>query len=224
MVQRYGADCPLAQAARLFRRERGSQARLPPEKATPPAANQSHAAGKSARKPQKPWEVSHRGMRSRRAESNPIGPSAIKALVPQEARRTAHANPAVDLEITDHGFYLGVEQIVRAVLMGRNALGEFEQAVMLAILRLGPNAYGVPIRRDLSERLRRTVSVGAVYTALERLEGKGFVSSWTCGATAERGGRAKRFYRVEAPGLRALDAARVTTEKLWTGLPEGAFA
>ena len=109
--------------------------------------------------------------------------------------------------------------------MGRKALGEFEQAVLLAILRLGlSGAYGVPIRRDLSERLGRHVSVGAVYTALERLERKGFVSSWTGGATAERGGRAKRFYRVEAPGLRALDAARVTTEKLWTGLPEGAFA
>src|ERR1700756_5702283 len=108
--------------------------------------------------------------------------------------------------------------------MGRIALGEFEQAVMLAIHRLGPDAYGVPIRRDLSERLGRAVSVGAVYTALERLEGKGFVSSWTGGATAERGGRAKRFYRIEAPGHRALDAARVVTRSLWAGLPEGAPA
>src|SRR5258708_6850924 len=108
--------------------------------------------------------------------------------------------------------------------MGRNALGEFEQAVLLAILRLGLNAYGVPIRHDLSERLGRSVSVGAIYTTLERLEGKGFVASWTGGATAERGGRAKRFYRVEAPGLRALDAARTTTRNLWAGLPEGAPA
>ena len=100
--------------------------------------------------------------------------------------------------------------------MGRNALGEFEQAVLLAINRLGPNgAYGVPIRRDLSERLGRDVSVGAIYTTLERLEGKGFVFSWTGGATAERGGRAKRFYRIEAPGLRALEAARVVTSNLW---------
>jgi PadR family transcriptional regulator len=108
--------------------------------------------------------------------------------------------------------------------MGRNALGEFEQAVLLAILRLGLNAYGVPIRHDLSERLGRPVSVGAIYTTLERLEAKGFVSSWTGGATAERGGRAKRFYRVEAPGLRALDAARATTRNLWAGIPEGAPA
>jgi PadR family transcriptional regulator, regulatory protein PadR len=105
--------------------------------------------------------------------------------------------------------------------MGRIALGEFEQAVLLAILRLGSSAYGVPIRHDLSERLGRAVSVGATYTALERLEGKGFVSSWTGGATAERGGRAKRFYRIEAPGLRALEAARAATRNLWAGLPEG---
>jgi PadR family transcriptional regulator PadR len=108
--------------------------------------------------------------------------------------------------------------------MGRRVLGEFEQAVLLAILRLGSKAYGVPIRHDLNERLSRIVSVGAVYTALERLEAKGFVSSWTGGATAERGGRAKRFYRVEAPGLRALDEARTATANLWAGLPEGAPA
>ncbi len=108
--------------------------------------------------------------------------------------------------------------------MGRNTLGEFEQAVLLAILRLGPNAYGVPIRHDLCERLGRAVSVGAIYTALERLERKGFVFSWTGGATEERGGRAKRFYGIEAPGLRALDAARVATRNLWAGLPESAPA
>jgi DNA-binding PadR family transcriptional regulator len=107
--------------------------------------------------------------------------------------------------------------------MGRNTLREFEQAVLLAILRLGQNAYGVPIRHDLSERLGRAISVGAIYTALERLEGKGFVSSWTGGATAERGGRAKRFYRIEAPGRRALDAARTTTRSLWADLPQGAL-
>lgn len=108
--------------------------------------------------------------------------------------------------------------------MGRNILGEFEQGVLLAILRLRSEAYGVPIRHDLSERLGRAVSVGAIYTALERLEAKGFVSSWTGGATAERGGRAKRFYRIEAPGLRALDAARAANRNLWAGLPEGALA
>ena len=108
--------------------------------------------------------------------------------------------------------------------MGRNTLGEFEQAVLLEILRLGSNAYGVPIRHGLSKRLGRAVSVGAVYSALERLETKGFVCSWTGGATTERGGRAKRFYRIEAPGHRALDAARAVTRSLWAGFPEGAPA
>ena len=108
--------------------------------------------------------------------------------------------------------------------MGRRILGEFEQAVLLAILRLGVAAYGVPIRSDLSQRLSRPVSVGAIYTALERLEAKGFVSSRMGGATPERGGRAKRFYRIEAPGLRALDEARAATVNLWGDLPQGASA
>lgn len=108
--------------------------------------------------------------------------------------------------------------------MGRDTLGDLGQAVLLAIFRLGPEAYGVPIRHDLSERLGRVVSVGAIYTTLDRLEAKGFVSSWTGGATAERGGRAKRFYRIEAPGYRALDAARAVSNRLWAGLPQGALA
>ena len=103
-------------------------------------------------------------------------------------------------------------------------LGEFEQAVLLAIMRLGSGAYGVPIRHDLIERLGRPVSIGATYTVLERLEAKGFVSSWMGGATRERGGRAKRFYRIEAPGFHALDEARMVTANLWAGLPGGAPA
>jgi PadR family transcriptional regulator PadR len=108
--------------------------------------------------------------------------------------------------------------------MGRNVLGEFEVAVLLEIFRLGSNAYGVPIRHNLSKRLGRTVSIGAIYTALERLDGKGLVTSWTGGATGERGGRAKRFYRITEPGLRALDAARIVTRNVWSGLPVGALA
>jgi DNA-binding PadR family transcriptional regulator len=108
--------------------------------------------------------------------------------------------------------------------MKRRSLGGFEQAVLLTTHRLGSEAYGVPIRRELSKRLGREASIGAVYTALERLEAKGFVTSWLGGATAQRGGRAKRFYRVEAPGLLALDEARMATANLWEGLPAGAPA
>src|SRR5438105_3645632 len=83
--------------------------------------------------------------------------------------------------------------------------------MLLAIIPLWPNSYGAPIRRALSRRFGRIVPVGAIYTALERLEAKGFISSWTGGATAERGGGAKRFYRIEEPGLHALDQVRATT-------------
>jgi PadR family transcriptional regulator PadR len=108
--------------------------------------------------------------------------------------------------------------------MRRRMLRELEQAVLLAIIRLGSGAYGVTIRHDLMERLGRPVSIGATYTVLERLEAKGFVTSWMGGATHERGGRAKRFYRIETPGLQALDEARIATENLWGGLPGGALA
>lgn len=88
--------------------------------------------------------------------------------------------------------------------MGRDALGEFEHLVMLAILRLGREAYGVPIREEIEARTGRTVARAAVYIALRRLEAKGFATSELGGATAERGGRPKRFYRLEPEGLSQL--------------------
>lgn len=97
-------------------------------------------------------------------------------------------------------------------------LGEFERLVLLALLRLRNNAYGMTIRRIIEERAERTVSIGAVYATLERLEKKGLVSSRKGEATAERGGRAKRYFRIEAPGLRALNEARATDERMWSGL------
>ena len=103
--------------------------------------------------------------------------------------------------------------------MGKFGLGELEQAVMMAIIRHGANAYGVPIRRELGERLGREISFGAVYTTLERLEAKGFISSRTGDPTPERGGRAKRFYRVEAPGHRALNEARSRVASIWGEMP-----
>ena len=102
--------------------------------------------------------------------------------------------------------------------MGRRILGEFEQAVLLAILRLGLSAYGVPIRHDLNKRLGRSVSVGAVYTTLERLEAKGFVTSWTGGATDERGGRAKLYFHLTAPGQVALQQSLQALDDLKRGV------
>ncbi|HTB15576.1 MAG TPA: helix-turn-helix transcriptional regulator [Bryobacteraceae bacterium] len=89
-------------------------------------------------------------------------------------------------------------------MSSREYLGEFEQIVLLALLRLGDGAYGVPIRREIQLRAKRDVSVGALYSTLDRLEGKGYVASWFAGPTAERGGRSKRYFRVEPAGLRAI--------------------
>jgi DNA-binding PadR family transcriptional regulator len=84
-------------------------------------------------------------------------------------------------------------------------LGRFEEIVLRALVRLREKAYGVPIRREIAERTGREVSFGAVYTSLDRLQRKGYVSSRLGEATPERGGRAKRYFRIEAPGKRALN-------------------
>ena len=103
-------------------------------------------------------------------------------------------------------------------------IGPFQFEILETLQAQPRDAYGLTIRDRIKQRSGHEPSIGAIYTALERLEAKGFVSSWTGGATAERGGRAKRFYRIEAPGLRALDEARTATANLWGGLPEGAPA
>ncbi len=98
------------------------------------------------------------------------------------------------------------------------SLGEFEQLVMLAIMRLRGDAYGISIRDELESRAHRTASLGAIYTALDRLEKKKLVSSWTGGATAERGGRAKRFYKVEAAGQVALKESLTAATRMAAGI------
>lgn len=91
--------------------------------------------------------------------------------------------------------------------------------VMLALIRLGDDAYGVPISNMIEENTGREVLVGSVYAALERLEGKGFVSSRVGEPTPERGGRAKRYFRITAKGLRQVKDARGALTKLWHGIP-----
>src|SRR5499425_2545561 len=102
----------------------------------------------------------------------------------------------------------------------RDQLGSFELMVMLVLIRLGDDAYGVPISEELEKRTGREVSIGSVYAALERLEDKGFVTSELGEPTAERGGRAKRYFRVTARGLKEVRETRRTLLKLWHGLPE----
>jgi PadR family transcriptional regulator PadR len=98
------------------------------------------------------------------------------------------------------------------------ALGEFEQVVLLAIVRLGSDAYGATIRAEIEGRLDRVVAVGALYTALDRLERKGYVRSWLSDPTPQRGGRAKRYFELRPVGAAALRRSRETLERMWTGI------
>lgn len=101
----------------------------------------------------------------------------------------------------------------------QNYLGEFELMVLLTIVRLGEEAYGVPLARELTAMRGRDVAVGSVYAALERLEDKGFISSALGEATPERGGRAKRYFRITQQGLRSVHETREVLNKLWGSLP-----
>ncbi len=97
-------------------------------------------------------------------------------------------------------------------------LGEFEQIVMLAVLRLGKNAYGVTVWEEIERRTGRSVVIGAVYATLERLETKRYISSRVGESTPERGGRAKRFFRITAQGTAALERSRKMLASMWSGL------
>ena len=94
--------------------------------------------------------------------------------------------------------------------MGRDHLGRFEHHLLLAVMRLGNEAYGMTIRRHLADHTGREVAVGAIYTALARLEVRGFVQSRLGDPTPERGGKAKRYYRVLAAGKKAVAKAQAT--------------
>jgi PadR family transcriptional regulator, regulatory protein PadR len=97
-------------------------------------------------------------------------------------------------------------------------LGSLEQIVLLALMRLESNAYGMTVRREIENRTGRNISIGAVYATLSRLETKGYVSSSVGEPTAERGGRAKRLFRIEAAGTRALQASHEAIRRMTLGL------
>jgi DNA-binding PadR family transcriptional regulator len=101
-----------------------------------------------------------------------------------------------------------------------NYLGEFELLVMLAVMRLGDDAYGVPVTRELEKQTGREAAFATVYATLERLQQKGFVRSELGEATPERGGRAKRYFRVTASGLRTVKETKRNLIRLWRGIPE----
>ena len=97
-------------------------------------------------------------------------------------------------------------------------LGEFEQMVLLAILRVGDEAYAIPVREEIEQRTGRAVARGALYTALERLEAKKCLRSHMSAPLPERGGRSRRYYAVTPAGLAALRASRDALLALWRGV------
>jgi len=102
----------------------------------------------------------------------------------------------------------------------REFLGGFELLVLVALIRLGDEAYGVPISDAIEESSGREVAIGSVYITLGRLERNGLVTSKLGEATAERGGRAKTYFRITAKGLREVRQAQRTLMNLWQGVPE----
>src|SRR5580692_3566525 len=121
----------------------------------------------------------------------------------------------LSLRLTVQYFFSIVE-----LMPDRGYLGEFELMILLAVIHLGEEAYGVPISRELEAQRGRDVSVGSVYAALERLEGKGLVASTLGDPTPERGGKAKRYFRVTREGLRQVHETRRVLSKMWRTLPE----
>jgi PadR family transcriptional regulator PadR len=99
-----------------------------------------------------------------------------------------------------------------------DVLGAFEQAVLLAVVRLGEEAYGRAILREVETRLERDVAAGAVHATLERLENKRLLSSRLGAGTPVRAGRPRRYYRLQPAGVRALNDARAAVDSIWQGL------
>jgi DNA-binding PadR family transcriptional regulator len=97
-------------------------------------------------------------------------------------------------------------------------LGEFEQLLMFALLRLGDGAHGVRLRREIESRTSRQVSAGAVYTAMERLEARGFVSSYIGEPAPQRGGKRKKHYRLEQAGALALNRTYESLQQMAKGV------
>lgn len=115
-----------------------------------------------------------------------------------------------------HGHFFAIIELMTS----RSYLGEFELMLLLAVVHLGDEAYGVPISRELEAHRGRNVSLGSVYAALERMEAKGLVVSTLGDSTPERGGKAKRYFHITKEGLRQVHETRRVLTELWRKLPE----
>jgi DNA-binding PadR family transcriptional regulator len=101
----------------------------------------------------------------------------------------------------------------------RHSLNDLELLILLALIRLAPEAYGVPIAREIEERTKRTVALSSVYAVLERMQERGLVKSELGEATEERGGRAKRYFQLTALGMREVRSTRQALIGMWQGVP-----
>ena len=109
---------------------------------------------------------------------------------------------------------------VYSLTMKKYQLGEFEELVILAVGILNNEAYSVSIKDELEARLARTVSMGALHTALRRMEEKGFLKSYAGEATEERAGRPKRYFEITAMGKKAMQYTKETRDALWKAIPK----
>ena len=107
--------------------------------------------------------------------------------------------------------------------MKKYQLGEFEEVVMLTVGVLYKEAYGVSIKKEIESRLSRSVSVGALQTALRRLEDKGYLKSFDGEATEERAGRPKKYFQITALGKKAMEHSKETRDELWKAIPKMAL-
>jgi DNA-binding PadR family transcriptional regulator len=104
---------------------------------------------------------------------------------------------------------------------GWKSLGEFEHLLLLAVMRLGDEAYGVTIRREIEERTGRPVSLGAIYPTMDRLEERGYVTSAMSRPTSSRGGRSRRYFQLRPAGMAMLDRTRDMIAAMWEGHEAG---
>jgi DNA-binding PadR family transcriptional regulator len=118
------------------------------------------------------------------------------------------------LDVSFYWFYI-VEEMKRGEL-----LGSLEHIILLALVRLDGDTHGMIVRREIEERTGRNISIGAVYATLERLEAKRYISSFIGEPTPQRGGRAKRLFRVDAAGKRALEVSEQTIRSMTAGLKD----
>jgi PadR family transcriptional regulator, regulatory protein PadR len=107
--------------------------------------------------------------------------------------------------------------------MKKYQLGEFEEIVMLTVGVLYDEAYGVSVKKEIETRLKRGVSVGALQTALRRLEDKGYLKSREGEATEERAGRPKKYFQITALGKKAMEHTKTTRDELWSSIPNVAW-